>query len=164
MTQVPGTAVGRPPVTGATSSCVARSPPSPVLPKLIWSARNLPSGLKAPLVTELPAGTATTVCLPVARSSIWTLHAGVHVDVQAISLGLAASTRSNTWRAWEADGFHSTATSAPGCWLTGASSRPRSVPWSIAYPDGSRTGRVGAPVASASRAVPATVVMLTPSG
>ena len=99
---------------GATSSCMASAPSSPRLLKLTWMARNLPSGLNAPLTAELAPGSAMAVCRPVARSSTRTWHSGAHRVAQATWVALAAMTPSKDRLAWAVAGFHSVETGVPG--------------------------------------------------
>ena len=66
--------------------------------------------------------------------------------------------------AWAVAGFHRVETGVPGC-AVGASSRPRSVAWSIAYPAGSlNEGPEGAPVRLTSWAVAAVLLISVPGG
>ena len=110
----PALATGRRLVMGATSSCMASAPSSPRLLKLTWMARNLPSGLNAPLTAELAPGSAMAVCRPVARSSTRTWHSGAHCVAQATRVALAAMTPSKDRLAWAVAGFHSVETGVPG--------------------------------------------------
>src|ERR1035437_5344233 len=67
LTQVCGTAVRRPLVMDSSSSCTARAPAAESSLKPTWTARKLPSGLKAALATELASGSSTDTCRPLGR-------------------------------------------------------------------------------------------------
>src|ERR1700735_1836639 len=125
-TDVPGRAVSRPLVVDATSSRVDGLPPRS---DITWSPSRPPFGLNAAPSAKLPAGSSTAERRPVARSSTLTLHVAPHGGVDAISAGLAAMTASNVRPAFGSAGFQSLSACGPVRWLSGASSRPRSVAW-----------------------------------
>jgi hypothetical protein len=131
LSQVPGTTVRRPLAMDTSSSCTACPPSSASLLRLTSTARNLPSGLKAAVATDLPCGSSAVTCRPVARFSTSTRQRAAHDGAQAIWVALAAITALKVRLARGAAGFHYRSAIAPGRGATGASNRPRSVACSI---------------------------------
>src|SRR6202050_326612 len=118
LTWVCGTAVRRPLAMDTTSSCTASSPSSESSLTLTWTARNLPSGLKAALAAALAAGSSTDTCRPVARFSTCTPQRAAHGGAQAISVALAAITAARLPLGCVADGSHTLPGIVPDSWGT----------------------------------------------
>src|SRR5690348_9376128 len=165
LTQVCGTAVRWPLARETRSSCTALLPFAVLSLKLTWITRELPSGLKAALATELAAGKSADARRPLARFSTCTRQRATHDGDQAIWVALAAITPSKVRLARGAAGSHSLSAIVPARAVTGTSNRPRLVPCSIRYPAGSlNCGPSCRPAMLTSRATPAAVRGAAPGG